>query len=87
VSCLCSLAGIAVARQLPTARAPYFLLGLDSQGVWIICETAGGRAGLARTCEAAIKVARDESLDGNFTILYQPEALGWRSRGHIGRAA
>lgn len=81
------VAGIALARQLPTARAPCFLLGRNSEGVWVIREAAGRRAGLFKTREAAIKFARDESPDGNFTILHQPQGLQLEERRHIGRAA
>jgi len=69
------VAGIDIPSQLPTATAPYFLLGRNSRGVWVIRETTGRRAGLFRTREAAIKYAREESLNGNFTILYRPEGL------------
>src|SRR5215510_6639767 len=67
--------GIDCARQLPTATAPYFLLGLSSTGAWVIRETTGRRAGLFSSREAAIRFAREESLDGNFTIVYCPEGL------------
>lgn len=80
-------AGIDLTPQLPTARAPYFLLGLNSEGVWVIREAAGRRAGLFKTREAAIKFARDESPDSNFTILHQPQGLELEERRHIGRAA
>jgi len=69
------VAGIDFPSELPTATAPYFLLGLNSRGVWVIRETTGRRAGLFRTREAAIKYAREESLNGNFTILHQPDGL------------
>lgn len=69
------VAGIDFPSQLPTATAPYFVLGLNAQGAWVIRETTGRRAGLFRTREAAIKYARDESPNGNFTILYRPEGL------------
>lgn len=69
------VAGIDIPSQLPTATAPYFLLGRNSRGVWVIRETTGRRAGLFRTRESAIKYAREESLDGNFTILHRPEGL------------
>jgi hypothetical protein len=72
------VAGIDLARQLPTARTPYFLLGLNSEGVWVVRDTAGRRAGLFKTREAAIKFARDESPEGDFMILHQPTA--WSSR-------
>lgn len=69
------VAGIDFPSQLPTAAAPYFLLGLNAVGAWVIRETTGRRAGLFRSREAAIKFARDESPDGNFTILHQPDGL------------
>ena len=63
------VAGVDFPSRLPSATAPYFLLGVDSAGHWVIRETTGRRAGLFRTREAAIKYARDESGDGNFTII------------------
>ena len=62
-------------RQLPTATAPLFLLGTNSVGLWVIRETSGRKAGLFRTRNAAIRYARDESTDGNFTILHLPGGL------------
>lgn len=32
--------------QLPSATAPYFLLGLNSAGAWVIREATGRRAGV-----------------------------------------
>ena len=69
------VAGVDFASQLPTATAPYFLLGLSSTGAWVIRETAGRRAGLFSSREAAIRFAREESVDGNFTIVHCPEGL------------
>jgi hypothetical protein len=69
------IAGLDFPSLLPTAAAPYFLLGLNAAGAWVIRETTGRRAGLFRTREAAIKYARDESPSGNFTILHHPEGL------------
>ena len=69
------VADIDFPSQLPTATTPYFLLGLNSAGAWVLRETTGRRAGLFRTREAAIKFARDESPNGNFTVLHQPEGL------------
>jgi hypothetical protein len=80
------IAGIDFPSRLPTAIAPYFLLGLNSAGVWVIRETTGRRAGLFRTREAAIKYARDESPGGNFTILHRPEGLELEER-YFSRAA
>jgi hypothetical protein len=64
------VAGIDFPSQLSTATTPYFLLGLNAAGAWVIRETTGRRAGLFPTREAAIKYARDESADGNFTIVH-----------------
>ena len=69
------VAGVDIPSQLPTATAPYFLLGRNSADWWVIRETTGRRAGVFSTREAAIRYARDESPDGNFTILHQPEGL------------
>ena len=81
------VAGIDFPSQLPTATAPYFLLGQNLAGAWVIRETTGRRAGLFRTRDAAIKFARDESPTGNFTILHQPEGLELEERRHVSRAA
>ena len=80
------IAGVDFPKQLPTDAAPYFLLGLNSTGQWVIRETTGRRAGLFRTREAAIRYARDESPSGNFTILHQPEGLELEPR-NLNRAA
>jgi hypothetical protein len=69
------VAGVDFPSQLPTATAPFFLLGRNSAGFWVIRETTGRKAGLFGTRQAAIKYARDESVDGNFTIVHQPEGL------------
>jgi hypothetical protein len=80
------IAGVDFPSRLPTATAPFFLLGRNAAGHWVIRETTGRRAGLFRTREAAIKYARDESADGNFTIVDQLEGLEFEQR-HIKRAA
>jgi len=80
------IAGVDFPSQLPTATAPFFLLGRNTVGHWVIRETTGRRAGLFRTREAAIKYARDESWDGNFTIVEQLDGLEFK-RGQVRRAA
>ena len=80
------VAGIDFPSQLPTATAPFFLLGRNAAGHWVIRETTGRRAGLFRTREAAIKYARDESADGNFTIVDKFEGLEFE-QPRIKRAA
>jgi hypothetical protein len=67
--------GVDFPSQLPTATAPFFLLGRNSVGCWVIRETTGRRGGLFGTRQAAIKYARDESADGNFTIVDRFEGL------------
>jgi hypothetical protein len=69
------VAGVDFRDQLPTAPALCFLIGLDAAGHWVIREITGRRAGLFRTREAAIKYARDESTNGNVTIVHQPQGL------------
>lgn len=80
-------AGVDFPSQLPTAAAPCFLLGRNVAGAWVIRETTGQRAGLFRTREAAFKFVCDESPNGIFTILYQPQGLELEERRHLSRAA
>ena len=80
------VAGFDFPSRLPTATAPFFLLGLNSAGHWVIRETTGRRAGLFSTRAAAIKYARNESADGNFTIVDQIEGLEFE-QPHQERAA
>jgi hypothetical protein len=86
VTSLNLIAGVDFPSQLPTASAPFFLLGRNAAGNWVIRETTGRRAGLFRTREAAIKYARDESWDGNFTIVDQLDGLEFE-QPHIRSAA
>lgn len=79
--------GVDFASQLPTSKAPYFLLGQDAAGSWVIRQTTGRRAGLFRTREAAIRFARDESPGGNFMIEHRPDGLELEERRHFSRAA
>jgi hypothetical protein len=62
-------------KQLSAAASPLFLLGLNADGLWVIRETSGRRAGLFATRGAAIKFAREESPQGIFTVLQQPQGL------------
>ena len=80
------VAGVDFPSLLPTATEPFFLLGLNSAGFWVIRETTGRKAGLFGTRQAAIKFARDESADGNFTILHRPEGLELE-QPHLSQAA
>jgi hypothetical protein len=80
------VAGVDFPSQLPTATAPFFLLGVNSAGHWVIRENTGRRAGLFRSREAAIKYARDESANGNFTIVDQLGGLELE-QAHFSQAA
>jgi hypothetical protein len=80
------IAGVDFPSQLPSATAPFFLLGCNAAGQWVIRETTGRRAGLFCTRQAAIKYARDETWDGNFIIVEQLDGLELEQR-HIKRAA
>jgi hypothetical protein len=62
-------------RQLTAATAPYLLLGRSITGAWVIRDTTGRKAGLFGSREAAIGFARDESANGEFTIVHQPDGL------------
>jgi hypothetical protein len=80
------IAGVDFPSRPLAAAAPYFLLGLNTAGSWVIRETSGRRAGLFRTRDAAVKYARDESAGGLFTIVHLPEGLELEER-HFSRAA
>jgi len=67
--------GVGFADRPSTGIAPSFLLGTNAAGLWVIRETTGRKAGLFQSREAAVRYARDESADGNFTIFYRPEGL------------
>jgi hypothetical protein len=79
--------GIDFADRSSTAVAPFFLLGTNSAGLWVIRETTGRKAGLFQTREAAIRYAREESADGNCTIFYHPEGLEFETSHPHGLAA
>lgn len=74
-------------KRFSAASAPNFLLGLSASGLWVVRETTGRRAGIFRTREAAIKYVRRESIDDNFTILYQPDGLEFDQPARTRRAA
>jgi hypothetical protein len=63
------------AERRSTMTAALFRLGMNAAGLWVICEVTGRKGGLFRTRQAAIKYARSESVDGNFTIVHEPNGL------------
>lgn len=60
--------------ERPWACSDY-RLGLNAAGWWVLRGATRRTAGMFRTREAAIKFARDESPNGFFTIIYQPDGL------------
>jgi hypothetical protein len=63
--------------DLPVARISksYFLLGQNAQGMWVIRESAGRKAGLFKTREAALRFARLESPNGHFAVVHVNDAM------------
>jgi hypothetical protein len=58
--------------ELPLARAsaPYFVLGQNKKGLWIIRESSGKKAGVFNSRQAALRFARLESPDENFVVVH-----------------
>jgi hypothetical protein len=63
--------------DLPLTRAikSYFLLGQNTQGLWVIRESTGKKAGMFRSREAALRFARLESPDQHFTVVHVNDAM------------
>jgi len=76
-----------IANRCPIAATPYFLLGQDARGAWVIREQGGRGAALFRTRRAAIEFARNASPSGNFTIEHRPDGLELVERRRFSRAA
>jgi hypothetical protein len=64
-------------RELPLARASksYFLLGQNAEGLWVIRESTGKKAGMFRSREAALRFARLESPDEQFAVVHVSDAM------------
>jgi hypothetical protein len=58
--------------DLPLARASksYFVLGQNAQGLWVIRENTGKKAGVFTSRQAALRFARLESPDGQFAVVH-----------------
>jgi hypothetical protein len=54
---------------LPRASKSHFLLGQNAQGMWVIRESTGRKAGMFKTRQAALRFARLESPDGHFAVV------------------
>jgi hypothetical protein len=63
-------------RDLPLTRASksYFLLGQNAEGMWVIRESTGRKAGMFRSREAALRFARLESPD-DFAVVHVNETM------------
>ena len=63
--------------DLPLTRAskPYFLLGQNARGLWVIRENTGKRAGVFVSREAALRFARLESGDAHFAVVHVNDTL------------
>jgi hypothetical protein len=61
---------------LPLTRASksYFLLGQNAQGMWIIRESSGKKAGMFRSRQAALRFARLESPD-DYAVVHVNDAM------------
>jgi hypothetical protein len=62
--------------DLPLTRASksYFLLGQNAQGMWVIRESTGRKAGMFRSRAAALRFARLESPD-DFAVVHVNETM------------
>ena len=63
--------------DLPLTRTskPYFLIGQDARGKWVIRESTGKKAGLFVSREAALKFAHLESTDEHFAVVHVSDGL------------
>ena len=52
-----------------------FLLGQNAQGLWVIRECAGAKAGLFLTREAALRFARLECFEDDYAVIQLSEGL------------
>jgi hypothetical protein len=63
--------------DLPVTRisTPYFVLGQNSQGLWVIRESTGKKGGVFKSRRAALLFARLESPNENFAVVYVNETV------------
>ena len=63
--------------DLPLARVamPYFVLGQNSRGLWVIRDSAGKKGGVFTSRQAALLFARLESPDENFAVVHLKETV------------
>lgn len=63
--------------DLPTTRASksYFLLGQNADGLWVIRESTGRKAGMFRSRKEALRFACLESPNEHFAVVYLNEEV------------
>src|SRR5262249_16049349 len=59
----------------PGHRQSYFLLGQNAQGLWVIRESTGRKAGVFGSRNAALRFARLESPDGQFAVVQLSDTM------------
>ena len=60
---------------LSDASKPYFLLGKNARGMWVVRESTGKRAGVFLSRETAMRFARMESFDGHAAVVEANDGL------------
>jgi hypothetical protein len=56
-------------------NTPYFVLGQNRQGLWVIRESTGEKGGVFKSRKAALLFARLETPDENFTVVHVNETV------------
>jgi hypothetical protein len=69
---------------LPPLRiaTPYFVLGQNSRGLWVIRESTGRKGGVFKSRRAALLFARLESPDEKFTVVHVNETVELDDAAH-----
>jgi hypothetical protein len=62
-------------RPTPRADSSYFLLGQNAQGLWVIRQMDGSKAGLFVSRKAALRFARLETSGAQFCVIHVPDGL------------
>lgn len=65
---LSSLHGVTAPRRSDLAVC--FMLGQNARGLWVIRERTGGKAGLFVSREAALRFARQESPEEEYSVVH-----------------
>jgi hypothetical protein len=60
---------------LTRVATPCFVLGQNSQGLWVIRDSTGRKGGVFKSRQAALLFARLESPNENFAVIHLKEAV------------